>query len=97
MRRMMSENELRGAHGTHERHGRVMRFEEATQIIAKARSDPGSFGVCWGCGGIVRTGAKQCPACHAYRFCTETEAVVAQAMLLGARPATSVLQEDLAG
>jgi hypothetical protein len=71
-----------------------MRFEEAAGVIAKARSDPGSLGVCFGCGGIVRTGARHCPACQAYRFCNETEVVVAQAMLLGSRPGTSVVNTE---
>jgi hypothetical protein len=75
----------------------MLRFEEAAMIIAETRTKPGSLKVCFGCGAIVRESAKRCPACNAYRFTADPEAVVAQAMLLGARPATSVLQEDLAG
>lgn len=66
------------------------RAKRAAEIAAK----PQDFKVCEGCESIVLAKAITCPSCHGYRFDASPERVIAQANLLGSRPATTVSLED---
>lgn len=63
----------------------------ATLII----NDPSSFKVCEGCGSIVSQQTALCPNCNAYRFETQDEYVVEQAILLASREQRSVTPDDI--
>ncbi len=63
----------------------------ARTIIA----DPHLFKVCEGCGSIVTAGTPICPNCNAYRFDTNKEYVIEQAVILASREPRSVTHEDL--
>jgi len=56
---------------------------------------PGDFKVCEACGSIVSLTTAVCPNCNAYRFDSNTEYVVEQAVLLASREQRSVTPEDL--
>jgi len=66
--------------------------------MAKARrivENPASYKICEGCDSIVVSNVVLCPNCHAYRFDTEDEHVVDQALKIGAREQRSVTADDL--
>src|SRR5581483_6744215 len=54
-----------------------------------------SLQVCEGCDSIVSERVATCPNCYGYRFDEESENVIAQARLLGAREQRSVTAQDL--
>jgi ribosomal protein L40E len=60
----------------------------------KIEASPENYKVCEGCESIVGTKATTCPSCHGYRFDESAARVVAQARLLGSRPATTVSWQD---
>ena len=62
------------------------RLDKAKLIIDR----PGDFKVCEACGSTA-----VCPNCNAYRFDSNTEYVVEQAVLLASREQRSVTPEDL--
>lgn len=61
---------------------------------AKIAAAPGSYKVCEGCESIVTRKAATCPNCHGYRFDGTSARVLAQARVLGSRPATSLSAKD---
>ena len=67
------------------------RLDKAKLIIDR----PGDFKVCEACGSIVSLTTAVCPNCNAYRFDSNTEYVVEQAVLLASREQRSVTPEDL--
>ena len=67
------------------------RLDKAKLIIDR----PGDFKVCEACGSIVSLTTAVCPNCNAYRFDSNTEYVVEQAVLLASRYQRSVTPEDL--
>lgn len=67
------------------------RLDKAKLIIDR----PGDFKVCEACGSIVSLTTAVCPNCKAYRFDSNTEYVVEQAVLLASREQRSVTPEDL--
>ena len=66
------------------------RKKRAEKIIG----EPGKYKVCEGCESIVVAKATTCPSCHGYRFDESPDRVIAQAKLLGSRPATTVSWQD---
>ena len=68
---------------------------ERAQKAAKIVADPTAFKVCESCESIVAARVTMCPNCNGYRFDEDSEAVVAQATLLGSREQTSVREEDM--
>ena len=60
------------------------RLDKAKLIIDR----PGDFKVCEACGSIVSLTTAVCPNCNAYRFDSNTEYVVEQAVLLASRGTT---------
>ncbi len=68
---------------------------ERAQKAAKIIADPAAFKICESCESIVAARVTMCPNCNGYRFDEDTEAVVAQATLLGNREQTSVREEDM--
>jgi hypothetical protein len=69
-------------------------MEDRKRRAQKIIDDPGKYKVCEGCESIVVAKAATCPSCHGYRFDPSAQRVVAQATLLGSRPATSVSWQD---
>jgi len=69
-------------------------LEERAKRAAEILKAPTEYKVCEGCESIVREKAVFCPNCHGYRFDSDPARVVAQARLLGARPASSISQQD---
>lgn len=67
------------------------RKKQAEKIIGQ----PADYKVCEGCGSIVTARTFHCPSCHAYKFDSAPERVLAQAALLAKRQASSVLSSDL--
>lgn len=63
----------------------------AKTIIA----NPSQYKVCEGCGSIVTESTPICPNCSAYRFDSDKEYVIEQAVLLASREQRSVTPEDL--
>ena len=68
------------------------RLDKAKLIIDR----PGDFKVCEACGSIVSLTTAVCPNCNAYRFDSNTEYVVEQAVLLASREQRSVTPEKTA-
>jgi Zn finger protein HypA/HybF involved in hydrogenase expression len=68
------------------------RAEAAAKIVA----NPTNYKVCEGCESIVGRATAICPNCHSFRFDSESEAVVHQAVILGSREQRSVTMDDLA-
>lgn len=66
------------------------------EAAAKIVSNPTNYKVCEGCDSIVGIATSICPNCHSFRFDTQAESVVTQAVLLGAREQRSVTADDLA-
>lgn len=66
------------------------------ETAAKIVSNPGNYKVCEGCDSIVGKATAICPNCHSFRFDSEHDAVVHQAVILGSREQRSVTAEDLA-
>lgn len=48
---------------------------------------PENYQVCEGCGSILTLVCCKCPQCHAYRFDSRAESVLAAASALGKKPA----------
>ncbi len=69
----------------------IDRAARAEKIIASAHH----YKVCEGCDSIVSERVATCPNCYGYRFDEESENVIAQARLLGAREQRSVTAQDL--
>ncbi|MDD2677736.1 MAG: hypothetical protein PHP75_09780 [Methylacidiphilaceae bacterium] len=69
-------------------------LEERAKRAAEILKAPTEYKVCEGCESIVREKAVFCPNCHGYRFDSDPARVVTQARLLGARPASSISQQD---
>ncbi|MGJ8678018.1 MAG: hypothetical protein ACSHX0_10915 [Akkermansiaceae bacterium] len=69
----------------------LSRIEKAKEIA----NNPSNYKVCEGCDSIVGSGTIICPNCHGYRFDSEPDRVIDQAVFLGAREQTSVTAEDL--
>ena len=70
--------------------------DQRQKQAAKILEQPDDYKVCEGCGSIVTIRTSRCPSCHAYLFDESSDRVVAQAKLLAARQASSVLSSDLA-
>ena len=68
---------------------------ERAQKAAKIIADPAEFKICESCESIVASRVTMCPNCNGYRFDDDSDAVIAQARLLGSREQTSVREEDL--
>jgi RNA polymerase subunit RPABC4/transcription elongation factor Spt4 len=66
------------------------------ETAAKIVSNPGNYKVCEGCDSIVGKATAICPNCHSFRFDSEHDSVVHQAVILGSREQRSVTAEDLA-
>jgi hypothetical protein len=60
----------------------------------KIAATPENYKVCEGCESIVGVKASTCPSCHGYRFDDSAARIVAQARILGSRPATTVSWQD---
>lgn len=69
-------------------------LEERARRAAEILSAPTEYKVCEGCESIVRKKAVFCPNCHGYRFDGDPARVAAQAQILGARPSSSISQQD---
>jgi hypothetical protein len=67
------------------------RAKKAAEIIAI----PHQYKVCEGCDSIVAERVATCPNCFGYRFEESSEAVIAQARLLGSREQNTVTAQDL--
>lgn len=66
------------------------------EAAAKIVSNPGNYKVCEGCDSIVGKATAICPNCHSFRFDSEQDTVVHQAVILGSREQRSVTADDLA-
>lgn len=71
------------------------RQQEAEKIIKAVMAEPGSYGVCEGCGSIVKRGTSVCPACNGYQMNWQAVRVILQAQKLAENPAQSVVKEDM--
>ncbi len=69
-------------------------LEDRANRAARIIADPSHFKVCEGCESIVVLKAATCPNCHGYRFDDSAARVIAQAKVLGSRPATSLSAKD---
>lgn len=67
------------------------RAKRARRIVR----NPSLYKICLGCDSIVATKVNICPNCHAYRYETGEDSVVAQAKVLSTREQNSVVAEDL--
>ena len=70
--------------------------DQRQKQAARILEQPDDYKVCEGCGSIVTIRTSHCPSCHAYLFDESSDRVAAQAKLLAARQASSVLSSDLA-
>ncbi len=66
------------------------------EAAAKIVSNPANYKVCEGCDSIVGKATAICPNCHSFRFDSEPDTVVHQAVILGSREQRSVTADDLA-
>jgi len=67
------------------------RSKKAQEIAAS----PELYMICEGCDSIVVRDVAMCPNCHSYRFDSEEDRVIEQAITLGSREQRSVSSEDL--
>lgn len=61
----------------------------------KIATNPIAYKVCEGCDSILGAAVVMCHSCHAYRFDTDPNRVVDQALELGSREQRSVTLNDL--
>ena len=66
------------------------------ETAAKIAAHPKDHKVCEGCDSIVGQATAICPNCHSFRFDSDSETVIRQAVILGNREQRSVTAEDLA-
>ncbi|MGJ8633989.1 MAG: hypothetical protein ACSHX7_08715 [Luteolibacter sp.] len=66
------------------------------ETAAKIAANPKNYKVCEGCDSIVGQATAICPNCHSFRFDSDADTIIRQAVILGNREQRSVTAEDLA-
>lgn len=66
--------------------------EETAQFIIKHTKD---YKICLGCGSIVPSKTNICNSCQAYKFNTNKDSVINQAILLATKEPRAITPESL--